>query len=1281
LSLLCTPIATGPFAAPAAAQAARTIASTAPRVQPRETPVAPDDGELGWGHRVWTTEQGLPQNIIRALTQTRDGYLWIGTGTGLARFDGVSMTVFEVTTTPAFTTNWITALYEGSDGTLWIGTAEGVVRYRDGQFSHETLPDGVDAEQVRGICGDRDGHVWIVSRGQVLRHDGARWAPVLTGQMLSAVLVDRRGSMWFATEEGAIEWRDGKVRRTLSVRDGLPPGLVRALQEDGDGRVWIGTTGGLALFDPESGRLTRPPAPLADVAVTDLFEDRDGQLWIGSYSKVLVRTAAGRLVSYPISTAGEDAQVGSLMQDREGHVWLGAEGGPGGLHRFSRRRVTVLAHEDGLPCDNVVPVTQTTDGAVWLSTLCSDGRGLTVIRDGKVQEIPASAGPIPSFISSMLPAPDGGLWIGGYDGSLVRFKDGRFTKVEGTGLSGAALQVLHLDPQGRLWAGTNQGLSRYDGKSWVRFSTAEGLVHNDVRAIVDDGSGGIWIGTNAGLSRYAGGQFTTYNEAIGLQTGAVRALHVDTDGVLWIGTYGGGLSRLRSGMITRYGTQGGLLDGTIHRILEDDRGVLWMSGNRGIRRVSRRELSDVADGRPSRAAVKLYDESDGMKNAECNGMGQPAGWKMRDGSLWFPTQGGVVRLDPADDGREDDVAPPVVIEAINVNGVAQRLAAAITSLSGATELEVRYTAPAFERSEQIQFRYRLTGHDDEWVDAGTRRVAYFANLAPGDYRFQVIARGSAGTWNETGASFIVALTPYFYQRTGFRIILAGLLLAAALGGYRLRVARLSQRAQALEAMVSARTGELRVEREGLTQAYEALNEAKEELEGSHAQLTAVFDQLRVGVIIVNNRFEVMFVSQATSRLIAGAGERMVGRPLEQLLPVSIEAMAEIRRHLMAPGAGARLAAELQPESGQRYWAEIEVRADPRDERNRILYLYDVTETYDLKRAHESAPRGASAGLLGSSSAIRLVQGQIDVVAGVDATVLIEGETGTGKELVARAIHQASRRRDRPFVAINCAGLTESLLASQLFGHRRGAFTGAVSDHVGLFEAAQGGTLLLDEIGDMPMSVQTHLLRVLQEREILRVGDSKPRPIDVRVLAATHRSLEMEVDEGRFREDLLYRIRVVRILLPPLRLRREDIPLLATAFMQELSAAHGTKLSGISRDVMERLLSHRWPGNVRELKSVIEGAVIRATGPLLKLSDLPLEPADDLVPPARGPMPEAERRLLIETLRRTGGNRSVAARLLGVSRATLYRRLAALEALEPEALADDLEDSSEDSPID
>jgi DNA-binding NtrC family response regulator len=286
--------------------------------------------------------------------------------------------------------------------------------------------------------------------------------------------------------------------------------------------------------------------------------------------------------------------------------------------------------------------------------------------------------------------------------------------------------------------------------------------------------------------------------------------------------------------------------------------------------------------------------------------------------------------------------------------------------------------------------------------------------------------------------------------------------------------------------------------------------------------------------------------------------------------------------------------------------------------------------------------------------------QIRQVAAVDATVLIEGETGTGKELVARAIHALSARQDKPFIAVNGAGLTESLLASQLFGHKRGAFTGAVADHVGLFEAAHGGTLFLDEIGDIPLAVQTSLLRVLQEREITRLGETHPRKIDVRIVVATHRHLSDEVAKGTFRPDLLYRIRVARILLPPLRTRREDIPLLVGACLGQARAAIGKTVEGVSPEAMRLLLAYLWPGNVRELKSAIEYAVIRCQGAMIQPDDLPPEVSVASPEPSLpSQTPQDEQARLLAALQAAGGNRAVAARLLGISRATLYRHLARL----------------------
>ncbi len=307
-------------------------------------------------------------------------------------------------------------------------------------------------------------------------------------------------------------------------------------------------------------------------------------------------------------------------------------------------------------------------------------------------------------------------------------------------------------------------------------------------------------------------------------------------------------------------------------------------------------------------------------------------------------------------------------------------------------------------------------------------------------------------------------------------------------------------------------------------------------------------------------------------------------------------------------------------------------------------------------------------LVGTSQAMQLVHQQIREIAAVDATVVIEGDTGTGKELVARAIHLASHRRNDPLVALNCAGLTDSLLGSQLFGHTRGAFTGAIADHKGLFEAANGGTLFLDEIGDIPLNMQTALLRVLQEGEIVRLGESRPRKIDVRVLTATHHNLSDDAAKGTFRADLLYRIRVARIQLPPLRERREDIPLLARLFLAQVRTTNRQTVPEVGVDAMRLLLTYPWPGNVRELKSAMTFATIRCTGPVIEPSHLPEEiRGSAALRAAPAGSATTDRPRILAALHVANGNRPAAARLLGISRATLYRRLAALGILPPSRL--------------
>ncbi|MCH5375163.1 MAG: sigma-54 dependent transcriptional regulator, partial [Planctomycetes bacterium] len=342
--------------------------------------------------------------------------------------------------------------------------------------------------------------------------------------------------------------------------------------------------------------------------------------------------------------------------------------------------------------------------------------------------------------------------------------------------------------------------------------------------------------------------------------------------------------------------------------------------------------------------------------------------------------------------------------------------------------------------------------------------------------------------------------------------------------------------------------------------------------------------------------------------------------------------------------------------------EVEIVDDPRDRQRRVLFIYDISPLFDLRRQLDE--NAAFEGLIGRSKSMQQVFQAIQELARVDSTVLIDGETGTGKELVARAIHQLSPRRASPFVAVNCAALNEDLAASQLFGHRRGAFTGAFDSQQGFFESARGGTLFLDEIGDLPLRVQTTLLRVLEENTVTPLGDPRPRPVDVRVLAATHQDLARETADRRFRKDLFYRIRVARISLPPLRDRREDVPLLVRAFLADHRAALGKWIDDVGDTTMAVIMAHDWPGNVRELRNALEFAVVRAKGSILQPADLPPELCEPHGAEGFDSAGMAREDRIRAVLEQAQGNRTRAAALLGVSRATFYRRLRELGISDP-----------------
>ncbi len=436
-----------------------------------------------------------------------------------------------------------------------------------------------------------------------------------------------------------------------------------------------------------------------------------------------------------------------------------------------------------------------------------------------------------------------------------------------------------------------------------------------------------------------------------------------------------------------------------------------------------------------------------------------------------------------------------------------------------------------------------------------------------------------------------------------------------------------------------------------------LEAANTRLQKSAEDLHSILNQLHIGTILLSSEGRILYMSVSALRLLGQTGTTPEGRPWQDAVEFADHDVHALER-LMKQDERKKFVAHFTPPGHSPRWLEIDIHDDPRDARAKMFFLYDVTEIHTLRKQLEDKSQFHD--LIGKCQPMQDVYRQIRNLSQVESTVVIEGETGTGKELVARALHDSSPRKDNPFLAVNCAGLTESLLGSQLFGHKKGSFTGADRDHRGFFESAQGGTIFLDEIGDMPSPVQMSLLRVLQEKEITRLGESQPRKVDVRIICATHHDLQEQMAQHAFRADLLYRIRVGRIHLPPLRERTEDIPLLIWSFVSQCRKTMGKLfVQDVSPDALQRLARYPWPGNIRELKSVIEYAVLQCEGDTIHPRHFPpelLESPGTALPVSKTITTVKDRARLLEALKETKGNRARAAQLLGISRATFYRWL-------------------------
>jgi len=781
-------------------------------------------------HHRWGGERGFAQRAY-SLAQTPDGYVWVATLNGLFRFDGVRFTLFD-TTRAAVKQDYIWTLFVDRDGVLWIGTyGGGLTSYKNGVFRTYDRGDGLSHPMIRAVTQGRDGSIWIGTNSGLNRFKDGRFTVYRTLDGLSSDYIrslheDRQGVLWIGTSTGLTRMVDGRFERQPLAPDGpAREKPVYGIAERSDGSVWVGTFGGgLYRLAGQAVTAVGPAQGLPSGVVQCLREDVGGNLLIGTQAG-LVRFRDGRFVAYEFGV-GRTRAVHSLLEDDEGSLWVGTVDG---IDRFSNGRFRRYRTVEGLPSDMVWSVFPRRDGAMWIG---SDEGFLTRFRHGAFERFRAPGWSRHTVLRAVYESRDGSVWTALDGGGLVRFSNGTFrTFTQKDGLSNDVVWALFEDRDGALWVGTDGGgVNRFKDNRFSVYTRADGLAGDVVRTIAQSRDGSMWFGTNSGISRLAEGRFVSYTPKDGLSGELVRAIHEDADGALWVGTLGNGLTRLRDGRFTVYRKTDGLPDDVVWNILEDQHGRLWVGGNRGIWRADKRELDAFAKGTVRTVTTTFYGRADGI-DGEGAGGSTPSAAVAADGTLWFPTERGLIVIDPTQLG-ERSRPPRAIIEEVFVDR--EPLAADGTPElpPGHGELEFRFTAVSFAAGDQVKFKYRLEGFDSDWVEAGTRRSAYYTNIPPGQYRFRVVARDDESTLSVAVAQRMLRLAPHFYQQWWFYGAMALAFAACVVGGHRVRVRQLTARERELADCVEERTTELRNEVAQRRRTEGELQRAKETAEAA-----------------------------------------------------------------------------------------------------------------------------------------------------------------------------------------------------------------------------------------------------------------------------------------------------------------------------------------------------------------------------------------------------------------------------------------------------------------
>ncbi len=771
-----------------------------------------------YGHDIWLRQNGLPSTAVNDVMASREGYIYLATSAGLIRFDGANFRKISINSNPTANEESVSTVLQTRDGALWIGTAaNGLRRLFNGQITSFGKPEGVDP-LIRVLFEGRDGVLWVGTANGLVSIDKGNARPHPTSHAYICGIAESEAGTLYVTHHAGVDMFRNGTRKQLTLADGLPDLRVLTVKIDRSGTVWFGTANGLCAFRHGKIRVIGRAGGLGDFVSESLLMDRDGNLWIGTTMSGLYRLSNDTFTHIDSTIGLSNNYIEGIAEDREGSLWVATREG---LNRFRNTRVTTYTMREGLTHDSVRSLAQAPDGSIYIFN--DNSKQFTRIRNGVVSRRPGTGGP--SYV-----AKDGSIWVGGTDG-LRQIRNGTVI-THLPELKGKWIACVNEDEQGILFFLDKVGLRRLvrDRMELVALKDGRSYEYLEYHAtLYRDKAGTIWAGTTGGLMRIRDGEARLFTKKDGLSDEWVTSIDEAPDGSIWFGTMLGGILRLKNGVFTVYDNTRGLRDNQAFGVLRDRDGNLWVSSPRGLSRIALEEIEALDAGRISRLIPKLLDTGDGMKSDECLFNADPSCLRTADGRLWFLTKKGVVVVDPAHIPN-NNLLPPVLIEDLQVDGIAYSSLDPLHLAAGADKFEIRYTGLSLIAPERVSFRYKLEGYDKEWVDAGARRSAFYANLSPGDYRFRVKACNNDGLWNEQGAAIAFSVAPLFWQTWWFYGLAAAGIFGLLHLGYRLRIRSYVKRERELSERVDDATRELRLEVVERKQAEAELKAFAEKLE-------------------------------------------------------------------------------------------------------------------------------------------------------------------------------------------------------------------------------------------------------------------------------------------------------------------------------------------------------------------------------------------------------------------------------------------------------------------